>query len=291
MTVSEKQLANKTGFSRGGLSPRIIIIPPSHILQSPQVYLAGCSSFWTAACCFTGWTGFRLICRGNTQIQQLEFSHRRFRSNDNRSDFPTLDGLAASRRALLDSSVSVHLEAAASDNGSWWNVEEAALALRFQCEIKIRDPDPESSPEWSESYSVSDFIRLVDKRSHSSFTVMLLPYWGCMFFPSLKRPFLPFRSHGHMLSLARVYFLKCRALCLRPVIEEGVTRVWAALQLLTYPDKQLQSADKIARRRAGARRSRGRLRSHVRISSIRCQKLKATLASFISLDCVRTAGG
>lgn len=192
MTVSEKQLTNKTGFSRGGLSPRIIIIPPSHILQSPQVYLAGCSSFWTAARCFTGWTGFRLICRGNTQIQQLEFSHRRFRSNDNRSDFPTLDGLAASRRALLDSSVSVHLEAAASDNSSWWNVEEVALALRFQCEIKIRDSDPESSSEWSESYSVSDFIRLVDKCSHSFFTVMLLRYWGCTFFLLWKDPFCLF---------------------------------------------------------------------------------------------------
>lgn len=39
-----------------------------------------------------------------------------------------------------------------------------------------------------------------------------------------------------MLSLAAVYFLKCRALCLRPAIEEGVTGVWAALQPLAYPD-------------------------------------------------------
>lgn len=99
-------------------------------------------------------------------------------------------------------------------------------------------------------------------------------------FPSLERPFLPFRSHRHMLSLARVYFLKCRALCLRPVIEEGVTGVGAALQLLTYPDKRLQSPDKIARRWAGARRSQGRLHPHVRVSFIRCQKLRATLAFY-----------
>lgn len=94
-----------------------------------------------------------------------------------------------------------------------------------------------------------------------------------------------------MLSLARVYFLKCRALCLCPVIEEGVMGVWAALQLLTYPDKRLQSADKIKLFRSGAQRSQGRLHPHVRISFIRCQKLGATLATFISLDCVRTVGG
>lgn len=51
---------------------------PADMLKLPQISLAAHSSFWTAACCFTGWIGFRLVCRGNTQIEQLEFSHRRW---------------------------------------------------------------------------------------------------------------------------------------------------------------------------------------------------------------------
>lgn len=243
--------------------------------QQPVVLQAGLASASSA--------------EGTHQFSSLNFLTAAFARTITDPISPRWTGSRRAGELCFDSSVSARLKAAASDNSSWWKAEEVARSLRFPCEIKISESDPEGSSESSEPDSVSDFIRLVEKCSRSSLTAA--PSLSRLrTFPSLERPFLPVRSWRHMLSLARVYFLKCKAVCLRPVIEGGVTGVGAALQLLTYPDKRLGSADKIARRSAGARRSQGRLHPHVRLSLIRCQKWRATLVSFISLDCVRMAG-
>lgn len=186
MKASGKLLAN-TSFSKTRLSPRILIIPPSRFFcnrlkfiwqgalpseQQPVVLQAGLASVSSA--------------EGTHNFNSLNFLTGTFAQTTTDPIFSLWTGSGRAGVLCYDSSVSARLEAAASDNSSWWNVEEAAPALQFLSEIKTKYSDPESSSERSESYLVCDFIWIVDKCSHSSFIVLLL---GCTFSPLWKPPF------------------------------------------------------------------------------------------------------
>lgn len=173
MTVWVKLLANKTCSSDEGLSPRITIIPRSRYLAMASNIFFRTLSLLSSSLLFFRLDWFpSLSALGTHRFNSVNFL---IAPNHRWSDILALDRLAVSRRAfalirqcLRASRPPPAIAAPAEMRRRWLRV------CGFNVKSEIRDSDPESSSEWSEKYSVSDFIRLVHECSHSSLTVMLL---------------------------------------------------------------------------------------------------------------------